>query len=520
VLEKDTQDTAQEDSQPISPMSSTSAADVDEILRMVPDSDPAESGIPTAIPNSPVDNQTIAHSSLFERCRQLILPLAVLNTQARDIKAEDAAKSEQLKQQVMTLMTDDYCAESMNMAKQIEEQLATKKTDVEGTDRKAEIVVGVKRPREDEDAVKSSSASRARLDSYGSESVVTDTPPPRAPKAMLKDKRGEVLDKLPPMLSPSDNVLISPMQGRNDSPKPSVSRHEISIPMEPKDFKQPLTPDQRSADHDLDRTIRDIDYRGYPSNDMDNSERRRRSHDDKSRDAEHGHRDSQYSDHDVGRSKRSRRGSDDIETRTTDYDRRDSRYPGSDLDRSDRRKRVRSDGEWDYVQYKKDSPSSSRKYSSPGSSRRHSHDHELPTTRITSPEVTTPTKTATREPSSNGSSCRVPGVWFVKVGLNHMDIVDMTFEVDAELASRCHSENGPDITVRLVSLPTASVEETYKKLDPGASYEVVTNAMRNIDTLWPPKGKIIVEVNPGDTVGKSWLPQDLVSACYRTRTRN
>jgi hypothetical protein len=93
-----------------------------------------------------------------------------------------------------------------------------------------------------------------------------------------------------------------------------------------------------------------------------------------------------------------------------------------------------------------------------------------------------------------------------------MDIVEMTFEVDAEVASRCRRENGSRISVRLVCLPTASVEETYKRLDPAASQEAVTDEMRKIETLWPPKGKIIIEVNAGDNVGRSWLPRDLVSA--------
>ncbi|KIM84817.1 hypothetical protein PILCRDRAFT_43154, partial [Piloderma croceum F 1598] len=65
------------------------------------------------------------------------------------------------------------------------------------------------------------------------------------------------------------------------------------------------------------------------------------------------------------------------------------------------------------------------------------------------------------------------------------------------------------IAVRLVCLPTASVEETYKQLDPAASVEVVTDAMRSVKPEWPPKGKIIVEVNPGAKVGRSWLPQEL-----------
>jgi len=160
----------------------------------------------------------------------------------------------------------------------------------------------------------------------------------------------------------------------------------------------------------------------------------------------------------------------------------------------------RGDKEWDGVYDKRDSPSGSRKHSSSESSRRHSHEL-LPTS--------SKTVTVTSGPSSIDPGCRVPGLWFVKVGLDHMDILDMTFEVDAEVASRCRPENGSKITVRLVCLPTASVEETYKQLDPAASQELVTDAMRQIQTVWPPKGKVIIEMNPSGNVGRSWLPQDL-----------
>src|ERR1700683_4917484 len=200
-------------------MSSTSAADVDEILRVGCDSDAIDSSMPTAIPNSPVDAAP-TQISLFERCRRLILPLAMQNTRARDTKVDGAIEPKRLEQQVMTLMTDEYCANSLNMAKEIEEQMAIKKTgNVEDTGWNAESIVGVKRPREEDDAVEPLGPSRVPLNWDGSEVAMGDMPLPRAPKAMIENKQNQVLGKFMSMVLPSDNnVSVTPARIENDTP--------------------------------------------------------------------------------------------------------------------------------------------------------------------------------------------------------------------------------------------------------------------------------------------------------------
>jgi hypothetical protein len=488
-------------------MSSTSAADVDEILRAAADSDQVDSGMPTTTPNSPIDGQaaaaiaTAAPTSLYERCRRLILPLVIQNARARDTKVDSAGESERVEQQVMTLMTDERCADFMNMAKEVKEQMATLKKGAVGN---GESIVRVKRPRE-EDSTEGSITSRVRLNSDGFGSS------PRAPKAMVQTKQNEALDKFTSIVPHTDNnIHVSPTRT-----PPSLSQPRIQIPMEPKHFGPSPNSDRRESDYDVDADRpgrrqdkdrnRDIEYRRDRSYDLDKSTHQSRSRGGKS---DHRRRDSQHCDRDMDRYDSGRRGSGDGGSRQIDRGRKGSRYADSDFDKLDRRRHDRSDKEWDYVRDRRDSSSGSRKYSSSGSSHRHSQ--ELLESRISGPGVT-PAKTVTCEPSSTGPSCRVPGLWFVKVGLNHMDVVNMIFEVDAEVASRCRRENGSNIAVRLVCLPTVSVEETYKQLDPAASPKVVTDAMRSVKPEWPPKGKIIIEVNPGDKLGRSWLPRDLVS---------
>lgn len=489
-------------------MSSTSAADVDEILRAVPDSDQADSEMPTAVPNSPVDNPAVvaaaAPVSLYELCRRLILPLAIQNARARDTNGDGVVESEQVEQQVMSSMTNNICVDFMNTAKEVKEQMAALKKDSDG---RGESIVGVKRSRDEEYSAEGSVTNRVRLNSDGAVSAMSVISPPRAPKAMIFTKQNEVLDRFMPMMMPhtDSNTPVSPTRIRRATPPPS---------QEPKHSGRSPTSDRRESEHDMDTDLpgcrRDhegnIGHQRDRSHDKDKSKHHR---DGRQRDKDHSRRDSQYSDRDIDGSDSGRWDFADVGTRQLNGGRKDSRYADSDLDKLGRRKHDRSDKEWDYVRNHRDSDSNSKKHSSSGSSRQHSQ--ELVASRMSDPGVPTSTKSFAREPSSAGSSCRVPGLWFVKVGLNHMDVVNMTFEVDGEVASRCRGHNGSNIAVRLVCLPTASVEETYKQLDPTASVEVVTNAMRSVKPKWPPKGKIIVEVNPGAKVGRSWLPQELVS---------
>lgn len=43
------------------------------------------------------------------------------------------------------------------------------------------------------------------------------------------------------------------------------------------------------------------------------------------------------------------------------------------------------------------------------------------------------------------------------------------------------------------------------------SAEVIADAVLHMKSQWPSKGSLIIEVNPGQVWGKTWLPWDMVS---------
>jgi hypothetical protein len=51
------------------------------------------------------------------------------------------------------------------------------------------------------------------------------------------------------------------------------------------------------------------------------------------------------------------------------------------------------------------------------------------------------------------------------------------------------------------------------KLDSAAPPEIA-EAMWNISTRWPSTRNLVIEVNLGDSVGRSWLPFDLASPVH------
>lgn len=80
----------------------------------------------------------------------------------------------------------------------------------------------------------------------------------------------------------------------------------------------------------------------------------------------------------------------------------------------------------------------------------------------------------------------------------------MDFEVHPDMKIQ------DSVSVHLLCLPRAEVEQTMRDLDPTASPETVMDALWKVKTEWPSKGKVVMELNPGDIVGRSWLPRDFV----------
>jgi hypothetical protein len=500
---------------PVPPASSMSPADVGEVLPAGGDLDTVKQDIPITNPASLVNGHPPATSStsekvsasLYEECKQLVVQLVVQNAQAREPDADIAAQSEKLEKRAAVLVTDECCMDFIATAKRIQEQMiAMKDSSVKetGASRNVDSVVGAKRRRDEVDDAESSMPNKirvrvesdksglVRVDSAISSvpsSPATNKPAPRAPKAMIKKQQhmNKIMSMVPP--SPYDiSESISPAQ--NGTRVRSNSQHEIPIPSDEKYFRHPTSPNLHGS---------------YGNTNW--AKRYERDYDEGSQDVDHRHRDSRNSD--LG-TDRERRTSD---TRQREI-RKESRSAESHSERSERRRRDRDDlddRERDYSDEHHSLRSDSRKHSPAKSKSNHRTSDDLIATRMSAPEMSVPVDTRLRKPLQIIPTCPVPGLWFVKVGLEQADILDVEFQNFSEIATQDHLEDSSGITFHLLCLPTNSVRETFETLDQAASPQEVTDAMWNIKTQWPPRGKLLIEVNPGDTVGRSWLPFELAS---------
>lgn len=470
----------------------------------------------------------------------------------------------------MKLMTDEFCAETLVTAKEIQRQMDAKKKTEAGVGGHG---VGTKGARDEEvSTTKSPEASSTYTSQSGPglpprrASILI--PPnatitlPRAPKAMVKIQT-RVMDKFNSMIqSPASDT------------KYTSSPHSKLLPEMPPHllFKQPLSSDRRKPDYgmeisesqrrvhdkllDNDHSRKDSRYsdmdvdkpeRGsrkdvdsphrkksrYEDSDYDKSERRRKSRDDDYHKGDHKRRDPQYSDDDIDRLERksSRRGkSKEYDDNRYSYDKskrkrrsredeygheRDSRHSDVNGDKSDSRRGDRGDRSRDKESHRRrrDSASRSRGYS-PVSNHQYSRDPV--SAKSTLEQHAYPAPEDMRAPVPHYP---VPGLWFVKVGLDQSDILDVPFEVEPELAKRFLLKDSSEVSVHILCLSKPLVEETLRNLDPVASPEIVTNAIWNLKTEWPQKGKVIIQVNSDDSMGRSWLPMDLVGYPIRSRIK-
>lgn len=127
-------------------------------------------------------------------------------------------------------------------------------------------------------------------------------------------------------------------------------------------------------------------------------------------------------------------------------------------------------------------------------------------------------------PVLSNSCHNVPGLWFVKMGSKHTNILECSFEIDKETAAKWDipeislisekrtvpSQMGkPRLCLQILCLPTDLVQSVQGTIQPGASAGDVAIALSTIKESWPPTGNLIIEVNPGTGHGHTWLPFDL-----------
>lgn len=132
----------------------------------------------------------------------------------------------------------------------------------------------------------------------------------------------------------------------------------------------------------------------------------------------------------------------------------------------------------------------------------------------------------------------VPGLWMVKSGRRSIEIVTCEFEIDKIAADRwgirsssryvCSSqslemgasrpplrhgkEKAPDaLSLSLACVPLSEIVALQGKLDlASAAPQEIANEMAQIETVWPPAGHVVVQINHDQEWGRSWLPRHLV----------
>lgn len=127
-------------------------------------------------------------------------------------------------------------------------------------------------------------------------------------------------------------------------------------------------------------------------------------------------------------------------------------------------------------------------------------------------------------------SCPIPGVWNVAEGRPQSDIVELSFYVEDEIAltlrtpdsmASSYASNinlnlvcltylcsGPaNVLVHLLCLPIMAVAEAYQKLPPGTSPANVAATIWAIDTKWPARGSLVVDVQHDASTTPPWFPE-------------
>ncbi|KAH7907498.1 hypothetical protein BJ138DRAFT_496036 [Hygrophoropsis aurantiaca] len=150
--------------------------------------------------------------------------------------------------------------------------------------------------------------------------------------------------------------------------------------------------------------------------------------------------------------------------------------------------------------------------------------HELPTPEVVSTEKSSETSTIQSSPLSIPSeapqvSHSIPRIWITKTGLSEPDIVDIEFEVGADLlvhTAECvvcayyvlpisPSLSRRSIKFRLLCLPTNGANEVITRITTEEPLDI-----NIIQSVWP-QGKFTIALNLGTPYEKTWLPYEIAS---------
>lgn len=123
-------------------------------------------------------------------------------------------------------------------------------------------------------------------------------------------------------------------------------------------------------------------------------------------------------------------------------------------------------------------------------------------------------------PDLNGVS-DVPGVWAFQLSRDLPDVLEYSFNVNEEIATKWNlrrennwvmteRETRDELFLHLLCLPTALAISTLDSVltEPSQEPKAVADALWKMQTEWPEQGSLIIEINPGQPVGKVFFPGD------------
>ncbi|KAI0342637.1 hypothetical protein BDW22DRAFT_126613 [Trametopsis cervina] len=119
-------------------------------------------------------------------------------------------------------------------------------------------------------------------------------------------------------------------------------------------------------------------------------------------------------------------------------------------------------------------------------------------------------------PAVEASPLALPNVLHAVIGRHTADVIDLTFEVAGELDAalrrwinrRTDPSPSPSYArLFLLCLSAAQIKEVYEQA--GSSAEQFANALRDVPTEWPQRGKLMVETNAGQPSHHIFLPQQM-----------
>ncbi|KAF7967730.1 hypothetical protein HWV62_33293 [Athelia sp. TMB] len=529
--------------------SSTSAADVDIILT-TPESPiitPSDSqpifklkSVPMPLPSAQVDAPLA-----YEHCRHLIAPLALQLAQARGSNSSEHFDGARAEKDMLVLMDDKLCAEFVGLAKEVQAELGAK--DGNGRRGADNTVAGVKRSRQESE----DSDIPTRI--HNAPSVQTAVPlipsgkvPPRAPRAMRQAPIGSpstVTTELaistartsqPP--SGNDKSTIAPLGSRHPGSSHTGDKVSVDSDLQSNRYRhdsesrarsKPMRSRSREGDHPSSPEPGQVDDASSPRNSrLDAEEMALRALPMRSQ-PHHG-----------GQHRQSTEASTDpysLPARFASDQRYRHRRPSREFEanrdhkhsRHEFRQQSKEPGEVD------SSPIKSLDNEEGGEA--HDHVSKFPASsnilpRFASPlRMSLPTPPLTKSKSRSVSprivyerEARTPGyqqdqrrdhfprLWLARIGLPQIDVLEVEFEIDTETALSCQLNAPFPVSMRLLCLPTATVQGEYEMVEASAPPWTVANAMRSIPTEWPAPGSLVIQMHVDNTWSRSWLPEDLV----------